>query len=134
MSCLILYYPKSSATRSTLKDVGFPTTVFFMTQTHLLSVEIKTIDSQSITLDAPSNLVIFCDSQDDCCIAQGLDQIKAAIIGAIPHLGTNSRHPLLFNVQILPGNKTDALIASIEHRTTQLPGRRFRQTRNNQSN
>ena len=121
MSCLILYYPKSSATRSTLKDVGFPTTVFFMTQTHLLSVEIKTIDSQSITLDAPSNLVIFCDSQDDCCIAQGLDQIKAAIIGTIPQIGTNSRHTLLFNVQIEYGDRIDALIASIEDKTPQPP-------------
>jgi hypothetical protein len=110
-----------------------------MTQTHLLSVEIKTIDSQSNHLDVPSNLVIFCDPQGNCFIAQGLDQIKAAIIGAIPHLGTNSRHPLLFNVQILPGDHADALIFSIEREKNQLPGRRLRyakryplgQTRNN---
>ena len=85
-----------------------------MTQTYLLSVEIKTIKPNLNDLEAHSTLTIFCNSQDQCFIAKGLDEIKTAIIGAIPHLGTNSRHPLLFDVQILPGDKTDALIASCE--------------------
>ena len=102
-----------------------------MIQTHLLCVEIKTIDSQSITIDAHSSLLIFCDPQANCFIAQGLDEIKTAIIGAIPQIGTNSHHPLLFNVQIEPGERTDALICSIEHEKTKLSGRRLRQTGNN---
>ena len=92
-----------------------------MSTTYLLSVEIKTFEPESDQLDVPSNLVIFCDSQDDCCIAQGLDQIKTAIIGTIPQIGTNSRHTLLFNVQIEYGDRIDALIASIEDKTPQPP-------------
>jgi hypothetical protein len=64
-------------------------------------------------------------------MGKGLEQIKSAIFGTIPHLGTNSRHPLLFNVQIKSGNQSDALINSIEHQQALLPGRRLRQTRNN---
>ena len=101
-----------------------------MPPTYLLSVEIKTFEYQSDQLEAPYNLVIFCNPQGNCFIAQGLDQITTAIIGTIPHLGTNSRHSLLFNVQILPGDQSDALISSIEHKIGQLPGRRFRQTGN----
>ncbi|PSB08783.1 hypothetical protein C7B62_15590 [Pleurocapsa sp. CCALA 161] len=102
-----------------------------MPTTYLLSVEIKTLEPQPDQLDAPSNLVIFCDSQDDCCIAQGLNEIKTAIIGTIPQIGTNSRHTLLFNVQIEHGDHIDALIASIEHKTPQPPEHRLRQTGNN---
>ena len=91
-----------------------------------LPLEIKTFEPESDQLDVPSNLVIFCDSQDDCCIAQGLDEIKTAIIGTIPQIGTNSRHPLLFNVQIEHGDHIDALIASIEHKTPQPPEHRLR--------
>ncbi|MBW4532522.1 MAG: hypothetical protein KME09_01150 [Pleurocapsa minor HA4230-MV1] len=101
-----------------------------MPPTFLLSVEIRTIEPQSDHHQADSTLTIFCDKHN-CCIATGLEQIKAAIIGTIPHLGTNSRHPLLFSVQIKPGNGIDALLDSIEHRQALLPGRRLRQTRIN---
>jgi hypothetical protein len=102
-----------------------------MTQIYLLSIEIRTIEPSLNNRDPDSVVTIFCDSQDNCFIGSSLEQVKTAILGAIPHLGTNFRHPLFFNVQILPGNQTDALIASIEHQKTKRTGRRFRQTRIN---
>ena len=40
-------------------------------------------------------------------------QIRSKIIEVV-RLGSNYRHPLLFDVQIVPGDGTDAIIASTE--------------------
>jgi hypothetical protein len=102
-----------------------------MTQTFLICVEIKTIEA-SLNNPAPdSTLTIFCDPQNNCFVGSDLDQVKTAILGAIPHLGTNFRYPLFFNLQIKSGDRTDALINSIKHQQALLPRRRLRQTRNN---
>ena len=97
-----------------------------MTQTYLLSIEIRTIEPSLNNRDPDSVVTIFCDPQDNCFIGSSLDQIKTAILGAIPHLGTNFRHPLFFNVQILPGDQTDALIASYDYPIASTAGRRLR--------
>ena len=78
-------------------------------QKRLLVVEVKTIDnpgldrSQLSTITAFSNLGQLYLSEDS-----GLEFIKSAIIEAVIHLGSNYRHPLLFNVQIVPGDELDA--------------------------
>ena len=74
-----------------------------MTQTHLLSVEIKTLEPSLIDLDVHSSLVIFCDPRGNHFLAKGLDDITTAIIDSIPHLGTNFRYPLLFQIEIISG-------------------------------
>lgn len=100
-----------------------------MTPTYLLCVEIKTIEP-SLNNPAPnSTLTIFCDPQNNCFVGSGLRQIKTAILSTIPHLGSNFRHPLFFNVQILPGDKVDALMASSAENFS--PGLRQRITKQN---
>jgi hypothetical protein len=100
-----------------------------MTQTFLLCVEIKTIES-SLNNPAPdSTLTIFCDPQNNCFVGSDLDQVKTAILGAIPHLGTNFRYPLFFNLQIKSGDQLDALMASAVE--TLPPGTRRRITKQN---
>ena len=100
-----------------------------MPPTYLLSIEIRTIEPSSNNLDPDSVITIYCDRHNNCFIGSSLDQIKTAIIGTIPHLGTNFRHPLFFNVQILPGDKLDALIASSTENLP--PGLRQRITQQN---
>lgn len=100
-----------------------------MTQTYLFSIEIRTIEPSLNNPLADSVVTIFCDPQNNCFIGSSLDQVKTAIIGAIPHLGTNFRHPFFFNVQILPGDKLDALIASSTENLP--PGLRQRITQQN---
>jgi hypothetical protein len=93
-----------------------------MSPTFLLSVEIRTIEPSLNNPDPNSVITIYCDPQDNYFIGSSLEQVKIAILSAIPHLGTNFRHPLFFNVQILPGDRRDAFIAS-----TQTPSPRLRQ-------
>jgi hypothetical protein len=65
------------------------------------------------------------DTQDNYFFATGIDRIKSAILGTIPHLNSNFRYSLSFQLQIIPGNRTDGLIAS---NTENLPpGSRQRQ-------
>ncbi len=49
-----------------------------------------------------------------------IELIVKAILEAIPCLGSNYRHPLLFNVQVLPGDEIDAYLASIKDPKSKL--------------
>lgn len=57
-------------------------------------------------------LTIFFDQNDNYYLSiQQLERIKSKIIEVVK-LGSNYRHPLLFDVQIVPGDGTDAIISS----------------------
>lgn len=101
-----------------------------MDQTYLLSVEIKTIEPSRNNLDPNSVITIYYDPQDNCFIGSNLEQVKTAILSAIPHLGTNFRYPLLFNVQIESGDQTDAFIASTQTSSPRLRQRMTKQSTN----
>jgi hypothetical protein len=89
-------------------------------------------------------MTVFQDSANKYHLATGIKQIESAIIDSIPHLGSNFRHPLLFNVQqvdctsclrssvprlqILPGDNIDALMASINYQKSRITGQRLRRT------
>ena len=100
-----------------------------MNQKYLLQVEIKAFEFTQDDLDKRPTIFILCDRQDNCYIATGIKEIKTAIIGAIPHLGSNYRHPLLFDVQILPGEEMDAYLTSVKNR--RFRKNRVRKTGNN---
>ena len=78
----------------------------------LLMVEIKTIDNSELSLEELPTITIYQDSQDNYFLAMEIDRIKNAVLGMVPHLGTNCRYPLLFSVRLLPGTESDAVVAS----------------------
>jgi hypothetical protein len=79
---------------------------------HFLSLEIRTLASPPLELDSIPIITIMQDAHNHYFIATGIETIKSAITDSIPYLGTNFRHPLLFNLQIKSGDRLDALIAS----------------------
>jgi hypothetical protein len=91
---------------------------------HFLSLEIRTQASPPpIELEVLPMITIMQDTHNHYFIATGIETITTAIIDSIPHLGTNFRYPLLFQIEIIPGDRLDALIASF----TQTPSPRLRQ-------
>jgi hypothetical protein len=76
-------------------------------------------------------ITIMQDTHNNYFFATGIDLIKSAILGTIPHLDSNYRYPLLFQIQIIPGNRADALMASIESERAKLAGQRQRATKQN---
>ena len=82
--------------------------------------------SQSVPI-----IKMYLDELGNYQFATGIEEIKRAILGIIPHLGSNYRHPLLFDVQILPGGRIDAYFASIDSSlSTSYPRLRKRIDRN----
>jgi hypothetical protein len=84
---------------------------------HFLSLEIRTLASpplelESLELESMPTIKIMQDANNHYLLATGIETIKSAIIDSIPHLGTNFRYPLMFQVQIIPGDRLDAFMAS----------------------
>lgn len=79
----------------------------------LLMIEIKTIENSDISIDALPTITIYQDSQNNYFLSTGIEEIKNAVLGMLPHLNTNCRHLLLFSVRLLPGSKTDAYLNSL---------------------
>jgi hypothetical protein len=97
-------------------------------QSPILIVEIRIVDRVDFDPAQVSSMTVFQDSASKYHLATGIKKIESAIVAAIPHLGNNFRHPLLFNVQILPGDKIDALMASINYQKSHISGQRLRRT------
>lgn len=97
---------------------------------HLLILEIRTqASSPPQELDLLPIMTIMQDAHHNYFFATGIDRIKSAIIDSLPHLGTNYRYPLSFQLQIITGDRIDALIASSTENLP--PGRRQRFTKKN---
>lgn len=94
----------------------------------ILTIEIRTMDNPGFDSTQLSTLTAFSDSSNNLYLASNLKPLKPLILEAIIHLGSNYRHPLLFNVQVLPGDEIDALIASVENARNRI--RRLRQHSN----
>lgn len=89
----------------------------------LLVVEIRTMDNPGFDSSQLSTLTAFGDSQQ-LYLSSDLELIRSAILDAILHLGSNYRHPLYFDVQVVPRDEIDAS----EHN----PRRRRRRRRSTQ--
>ena len=81
----------------------------------ILIVEIKTIEGDSIEISQLQKMTVVRDSKRRYHLAVGIEQVKSAILEAIPRLESNYRHPLYFEVQVIPGDRSDAIIASAEN-------------------
>ena len=92
----------------------------------ILIIEIKTIDSGSFDTQQLEKMIIYQDHRNKYFLSTGVERIKTAILDAIPRLGSNYRHPLLFGVQIFPGDAIDAQLASIEDLRGRVQGVRKR--------
>ncbi len=73
----------------------------------ILVIEIRTMDNPGFDSTQLSTLTAFSDSQR-LYLSSDLEIIRTAILDAIVHLGSNYRHPLLFDVQVLTGDQIDA--------------------------
>lgn len=79
----------------------------------ILIVEIKTVESASFDIQQLEKMIVHQDSDNNYFVSFGIERIKRAIVEAIPCLGSNYRHPLLFKVQVIPGNTMTAYLASV---------------------
>ena len=86
---------------------------------HHLKIELQTLNTQQIdpdNLDLVPTISIFLDDSGNYHFGTGMEELQAAIIGMIPYFNSPHNHLLLFNVQVLPGTRIDAFLASV-HRT-----------------
>ena len=89
----------------------------------IVVIEIKTMDNPGLDSSQLATLTAFSNS-NQIYLGSEIEPIKLAILDAIVHLGSNYRHPLLFNVQVLPGDKMDAYMSSIRHSKSGLRRRK----------
>jgi len=82
---------------------------------HLIVLEIRTMDNPGLDSSQLSTLKAF-ESSDGLYLGWDVKPLKSAILDAIVHLGSNYRHPLLYRVQVIPGDEADAIIASVPKR------------------
>ena len=86
-----------------------------MTQ-YILGIEFQSLGIREIPPDLFSpipTIKIYVDEYRNYHFATGIEEVKQAIVDIIPHLGSNYRHPILFDVQIFPGDEIDAYLNSI---------------------
>ncbi|WP_036486556.1 hypothetical protein [Myxosarcina sp. GI1] len=83
-----------------------------MSQLQYLSIEVKTLANPDVDLKTLPTITIYHDSQNNYFLTLDPEKLKDAVLGMVPHLGTNCRYPLLFSVRLLPGTETDSVVAS----------------------
>jgi len=67
----------------------------------ILTIEITTSDNPSLDFSQLPTLNFLQDGKN-LRLNSDIEQIKSAIADAVIHLGSNYRHPLYFNVQVIP--------------------------------
>ena len=96
----------------------------------VLIVEIRTVENISLPVQQLEKMTVYQDTNNHYFILSGVERIEKAIIEAIPRLGSNYRHPLLYNAQVVPRNEINAYSAS-HNRQSPNRNRRVRKTNNN---
>jgi len=91
----------------------------------ILVIEIKTIDNPGFDSSQLSTIKFF-DTSAEYKVDLSYKQIGSAIIDAILRLGSNYRHPLLYDVQIIPGDGTDTSDPQLDKSPTRRRRRRRR--------
>ena len=81
-------------------------------QGRIIVLEIRTIDNPGFDQAQISSLVLREAENGFCLESSWIDSISSAITDAIVHLGSNYRHPLYFDVQVLPREDIDTTIDS----------------------
>ena len=93
----------------------------------ILVIEIKTMDNPGFDSSQLSTIKFF-ETTDKYQINLNYKQIGSAIIDAILRLGSNYRHPLHFDVQVLPGDELDTSDPQVDKSPTTRRRRRRRKT------
>ena len=70
------------------------------TPQRILIVEIRTLDNPD--LDSSQLSTLIAHREQGRLYLDSIDAIRSAIVDGIVHLGSNYRHPLLFDVQVIP--------------------------------
>ena len=79
----------------------------------IIIVEVRTVNSASFDPSQLEKMIIYQDGNNKYHVYKGMKRIETAIAQVIPRLGSNFRHPLLFDVQVFE-NEFEACLASIE--------------------
>ena len=87
-----------------------------MNHQYILGIELKALGRREVTEDIQTIPIIklYLDESGNYHFATGIKEIEIAILGTIPHLAEIYRHPLLFEIQILPGDREDAYLAALD--------------------
>ena len=73
----------------------------------ILIIEIRTIDNPDLDSSQLSTITAHTTDTGRLYLDSIDDAIRSAIVDGIVHLGSNYRHPLLFDVQVLSGDDID---------------------------
>jgi len=92
----------------------------------LLIVEIRVVNETDFDPSQVVPITFYQDARNQYHSANDLKEIKRAMADAVVHFGNNFRHPLLFDVQVVPGDEVDAAIASVDSRQRKGRKRRVR--------
>ena len=90
----------------------------------IIVLEIKTIDNPGFDQTQISSLVLREAENGFCLDSSWVNSLSSAITDAIVHLGSNYRHPLYFDVQVLPREDIDTTIDSTPHKRRRRRKRR----------
>ena len=86
-----------------------------MNQRKLIIVEIIIANETDYDPSQVQPLTIYQDSENHYHSNNQMKEIKQAMGNAIVYFGNNFRHPLLYDVRVVPGDEIDATIASIDY-------------------
>ena len=95
----------------------------------ILVVEIKMLDETDFDPSQIKSMTVYQDSGNNYHLATGLKHLEQAIIEAIIHPGSNYRHPLLFDVQIVPGDEINISDTLLNNQTISVRRRRAKKIR-----
>lgn len=97
----------------------------------ILVVEIRTLEPGSIDNQQLMPMIVHQDENDRLYLVKGMKTVRDAIVAFVPHLSENYRHPLLFEVQILPGDRCGAYSDLSSQTTSKFTRRKKRSDSNN---
>ena len=78
----------------------------------LLIVEIRIADETDFDPSQVQPITIYQDARNYYHSTNQMKEIKRAMGDAVIHLGNNFRHPLIYDVQVVPGDEVDAVMTS----------------------
>ena len=93
----------------------------------ILVVEIRTADNPGFDSSQLSTIKLF-ETTDKYQVDLNYKQIGSAIIDAILRLGSNYRHPLLYDVQVIAGDDLDTSKPQLDKSPPRRRRRRRRKT------
>lgn len=94
----------------------------------LLIVEITIANETDFNPSQVVPITIYQDARNHYHSTNQMKEIKRAMGDAIVYFGNNFRHPLIYDVQVVPGDRMDAMMASDDSRQMHKRRRRVRRS------